>query len=151
MEITPILDMYRMLDTYLPQGFMSKEEMNDRSTLRQRWTKLVDFAEDVTDDLSTLQANFRRKLVKDVQSFYVDVIQFRADYLSNGPMAAGTTPTNAVQLLVKYKQEYEIRERKYEHYCSGEELFALKRTEYPELVATKREIELLDQLYALYV
>eukprot|EP00940_MAST-03C_sp_MAST-3C-sp2_P002393 g2393.t1 len=151
MEIAPILDMYKMLESYLPQGFMNKGEMDSRSVLRLQWNKLVDFAESVQDDLATLQLTFKRKLVKDVQAFYVDVIQFRADFMSNGPMAPNTSPMDAVGLLSRYKEEYLLRERKFELYRSGEELFAMKKTEYPELAKTKNELRLLDRLYGLYV
>ena len=33
---------------------------------------------------------------------------------------------------------------------AGEELFALKKTEYPELENTRKEVELLQKLYGLY-
>lgn len=38
-----------------------------------------------------------------------------------------------------------------EMYTAGEELFALKNTQHPELVKTKKETCLLDQLYGLYM
>jgi dynein heavy chain len=151
MEIGPVMDMYKMLESYLPPSYMGKEEMDKRSVLRSSWRKLVDYAEEVTDKLGLLQVQFKRKLVKDVQTFYVDVIQFRADYLSNGPMVPQIPPMDAVERLHRYKEEYLIRERKFELYQSGEELFALKKTDYPELAKTKQELSLLDRLYGLYV
>jgi dynein heavy chain len=42
----------------------------------------------------------------------------------------GTTPTEAVQRLQRYQEEFAIRWRKYELYSGGEELFALKQTPY---------------------
>jgi len=38
-----------------------------------------------------------------------------------------------------------------EAYVAGEEPFALRRTKYPELMKTKKEVALLDQLYGLYM
>lgn len=38
-----------------------------------------------------------------------------------------------------------------EMYTAGEELFALRNTQHPELVKTKKETCLLDQLYGLYM
>eukprot|EP00941_MAST-03F_sp_MAST-3F-sp1_P001388 g1388.t1 len=150
MEISPILDMYKMLEIYLPQGYLDKGEMDNKSVLRSKWEELVDFAEVVTDKLSTLQLDFKKNLTTDVQEFYVDVIHFRAQYLSEGPMVVGITPMEAVQRLNRFKAEYDVRERKYQLYASGEELFALKKMEYPELVKTKQELKLLDRLYGLY-
>lgn len=36
-------------------------------------------------------------------------------------------------------------------YAAGEELFALRSTQHPELVKIKKEACLLDQLYGLYM
>ena len=67
MEIMPILDMYQMLEQYLPGGVMEKEEMDQRSILRSQWVRLVDFAEEVTDRLSEVQGTFKRQLTHDVR------------------------------------------------------------------------------------
>ena len=39
----------------------------------------------------------------------------------------------------------------YDFICSGEELFALPLTDYPELMQTQKEVKLADQLFTLYV
>lgn len=44
-----------------------------------------------------------------------------------------------------------MRKRKWENYSSGEELFGLPVTQYPELEQTEKEIQMLDRLYNLYV
>ena len=55
MEIGLVLDTYTMLEYFLPEGYMDKGEIDQRSVLRAQWTKLVDHAEDVQDDLSVAQ------------------------------------------------------------------------------------------------
>lgn len=45
----------------------------------------------------------------------------------------------------------QVRKRKWENYSSGEELFGLPVTRYPELEQTEKEIQMLDRLYNLYV
>ena len=150
MEINPVLDMYDMLEYYLPEGFMEKEEMDQKSVLRSSWRRLVKHAEARTDELSISQATFKRGLLRDVKDFVVDVQHFREDYLKNGPMVVGISPLEAVERLNRYKEEFKIRERKFELYSSGEELFALPRTSYPELESTKKELQLQDKLFGLY-
>ena len=150
MEINPVLDLYEMLEYYLPEGFMDKEEMDQKSVLRSNWRKLIHHAETRTDELSKTQAGFKRGLLRDIKEFLVDVKHFREDYLANGPMVIGIPPVEAVERLNRYKEEFRIRERKQELYCSGEELFALPRTTYPELEATKKELQLQDKLFGLY-
>ena len=150
MEITPVLDIYDMLEYYLPQGFMDKEEMDQKSVLRSNWKRLVKQAHGRTDELSKTQASFKRGLLRDIQDFIIDVKSFRDDYLANGPMVIGISPNEAVERLHRYKEEFKIRERKYELYSSGEELFALSKTPYPELELTKKELGLQDKLFGLY-
>ncbi|TMW55127.1 hypothetical protein Poli38472_013889 [Pythium oligandrum] len=151
MEINPITDMYEMLEHYLPGGYMDKEEMDQKSVIRGSWRKLVDYAEEVTDNLSEVQGVFKKQLIKDIKDFQVDILQFRCDYNENGPMVSGLQPVEAVERLKRFKELMLLRERKLEMYTAGEELFGMRPTEYPELMRTKKELALLDQLYGLYM
>ena len=150
LEMSPVLDMYRMLSFFLPDGFISNEEMDMRSTMRSSWTKMVDNAEEVQDELNEKQRGFQTDLLNDIRLFGEEVVAFRADYEANGPMVVGITPEEATSRLQKSQKLYELIERKNQRYAGGEELFALKKTEYPTLVKTKKELELLQKLYGLY-
>ncbi|GBG28853.1 Dynein heavy chain 5, axonemal [Hondaea fermentalgiana] len=150
-EITPILDMYDMLDHYLPPGVVGKEEMDKKGIIRSSWRKLGDFAEEVTDQLAGIQGRFKAQLTRDVKVFSREIVSFRATYLSEGPMVAGLKPKEAVDRLRRFKSDFEVHARKQEILSAGEELFALKQTDYPDLVKTKKELALLDQLYSLYI
>ena len=151
MEITPILDMYQMLENYLPGGLVDKEEMDQKSVIRSSWRKLVDYAEIVADKLSAIQGIYKKQLIHDVKEFSQDAREFRADFEENGPMVQGITPEEAVERLTRFRDQLQLRERKMEMYAAGEELFALRATPYPELTKTKKEVSLLDQLYGLYM
>lgn len=41
--------------------------------------------------------------------------------------------------------------RKWDTYMAGEDLFGLPQNNYPELRKTKKELELLEKLYTLYI
>ncbi|KAI9980320.1 hypothetical protein PInf_026449 [Phytophthora infestans] len=151
MELNPIADMYDMLEHYLPGGYMDKEEMDQKSVLRGSWRKLVDYAEEVTDNLSEVQGGFKKQLIKDVKDFQAEVAVFRSDYEANGPMVSGLEPAEAVERLKRFKYLLGIQERKLEVFSAGEELFGMRPTEYPEIVRTRKEMALLDQLYGLYM
>jgi hypothetical protein len=43
--------------------------------------------------------------------------------------------------------QLQVRKRKWENYSSGEELFGLAVTSYPELEQTEKEVSMLDRLY----
>jgi dynein heavy chain len=73
------------------------------------------------------------------------------DYEKNGPMVNGIRPREAVERLRRFKEEYSVRERNYEINHAGEELFGLPHQQYPELEKSKKELDLLTQLYDLYV
>ena len=58
---------------------------------------------------------------------------------------------DAVDRLSRFKEELKIRERKFELYRGGEEIFAFEHKEYPELERTKKDIKIASQLFDLYV
>ena len=41
----------------------------------------------------------------------------------------------------------QVRKHKWDNYSSGEELFGLPVTKYPELEKTEKEVAMLDRLY----
>ena len=149
-EIAPVLDMYAMLERFVGTQGLGDQENDNKEVLRYRWECLVNYAERVTDELGELQESFKRKLLRDIKEFVNDVIVFRNDFVANGPMVPGISPKLAVDRLRRFHDEYDIRERKFALYRGGEELFALQPTVYPELAKTKKELQLLDQLYTLY-
>jgi len=151
MEISPIMDMYRMLESYLPSGFMEKEEIDKKTVLRTNWKKLLKQCETRTEELSKTQTKFKRTLLKDVKEFKADAVAFRDDFLRNGPMVDGINPNDAVDRLSRFKEEFKIRQRKMESYRGGEDLFALPLTDYPDILQTEKELKLADQLFVLYV
>ena len=151
MEIAPIMDMYRMLESYLPSGFMEPGEIDKKTVLRTNWKKLLKQSELRTEELSKTQTKYKRSLLKDIKEFKADVINFRDDFLRNGPMVDGVHPNDAVDRLNRFKEEFKIRVRKMESYKGGEELFALPITDYPELGTTEKELKLADSLFSLYV
>ncbi|GFR42148.1 hypothetical protein Agub_g3000 [Astrephomene gubernaculifera] len=147
--IGPIEEMYGLLMRY--EVRVPKEETTMVSDLRYGWKKLKKVATEVSDNLTRLQVGFKRELIKEVKTFVVDAQMFRKDWEANGPMVPGLDPMEAVDRLRKFQQMFEVRKRKWENYSSGEELFGLPVTQYPELEQTEKEIQMLDRLYSLYV
>ena len=72
-------------------------------------------------------------------------------YVQTGPAVQGIDPREAVNRLKKFKSEFDLLKRKHESYAAGEDLFALKKTEYPALIKTHKELTLLTKLYDLYM
>uniref|UniRef100_A0A383W453 AAA+ ATPase domain-containing protein n=1 Tax=Tetradesmus obliquus TaxID=3088 RepID=A0A383W453_TETOB len=147
--IAPIEDMYSLLLRY--EVRVPKDETGMVSDLRYGWRKLRKLATDTSDNLARQQVGFKRDLIKEVHAFVADAQAFRRDWEANGPMVPGLDPMEAVDRLKKFQQMFEVRKRKWENYSSGEELFGLAVTSYPELEQTEKEVSMLDRLYSLYV
>jgi dynein heavy chain, axonemal len=47
LDLAAVLDLYRMLEHYLPGGLVSEEEARERALIRVTWRRLLDFAEEV--------------------------------------------------------------------------------------------------------
>jgi dynein heavy chain len=151
MEVSPILDMYNMLEQYLPDGVFDHEEIEQKSTMITSWGKVVEHAESLANSLSAVQGTYKMQLVRDIREFTMDIRSLRKDFEENGPLIPGIKPALAVDKLKKYKDELVVRERKLDMYRGGEELFALRPTRFNEVAKTRKEITLIDQLYSLYV
>lgn len=149
-DITPILDMYEMLDHYLPAGVISKEEMDRKSVLRSSWRRLVDVAEERTDELGEVQGDFKKELVRCVKTFGDDISVFQERWAEDGPMSSDLRPVEAMERLHRFKGEYESHWRRFEEYRGGEELFSLERTEYPGLARVRKDLAMLEELYDLF-
>ena len=145
-----IIERYNILEKYLPYGSMSKDEMDTKSMLRILWQQVLQLSTNVMSNVQSLQSGYKYDLIDNVKLFKQSVKQFRVDYDMNGPMCRGTTPQEAMTRLAKYKREFETLNRKYELYNGGEKLFGLPEQQYNDLVKTKKELRLLDQLYILY-
>eukprot|EP00887_Chlorella_sp_A99_P001633 scaffold8.g1633.t1 len=147
--VGPIEELYALLIRY--EVRVPKEEIDLVGDLRYSWRKLRKLAADTADGLARVQVGFKRTLLQEVKAFVVDAVAFRADWEANGPTVLGLDPTEATDRLRKFQALFEVRKRKWTAYASGEELFGLPVTRYPELARTEEEITMLDKLYSLYV
>ncbi len=78
LEIRPIMEMYQILERYLPTGFMEKEEIDKKTVLRSHWKKLIAQALLRGDELSNKQIQYKKELQNDIRAFKVDVRNVRS-------------------------------------------------------------------------
>ena len=150
MEVSPISDMYFILDRYLP-NVTDKEELESKAGMIVTWKKVLENAEVVAHNLSAVQGTYKKQLLWDVREFCIDIRSLRKDFEASGPLVPGIKPQAAVDKLKRFKDEVASRERKIEMFRAGEELFAVRPTRFHEVTKTRKEISLVDQLYSLYV
>ena len=146
--MNPIEEVYGLLARY--EVKVPKEETDVVAELRDNWTSMNALAVSVGENLQRLQAGFKRDLVAQVKVFVVDAGEFRRDWDANGPMVDGLAPADAVERLENFQTKFAPRKAKWDNFSSGEALFGLPVTLYPELEKTEKEIEFLDKLYSLW-
>ena len=66
-------------------------------------------------------------------------------------MVPGLNPMDAAERLRNFRAQFDVNKGKWDNYSSGEELFGLVVTRYPELEDIEDKIKMLDKLYSLYV
>lgn len=66
-KLTPITDMYFLLENHLPGGITDKDEMDARSYLHSNWNNLVEMSEKIGKNLSIKQTEYLKKLKTNVK------------------------------------------------------------------------------------
>ncbi|XP_016398775.1 dynein heavy chain 5, axonemal-like [Sinocyclocheilus rhinocerous] len=114
------------------------------------WKELNVMAKETQNKLLEIQPQMKAELVAGVEVFQQSVQTFYADYDNSGPGVTGLAPREASDRLQVYQAKFDELWTKFVTFSSGEELFGLPVTEYPDLHRIKRELNLLSKLYSLY-
>merc|ERR1719181_697704 len=130
---------------------VSKEEQDTVGDLLFTWKKLKTLADSVGDGLHNVQSQFKKELVKNVKNFLSEVMSYRNDWEAHGPTVPGITPMQGHERLQRFKRTYDDKKRRWEEYQAGEALFGLPITDYQELTKTKKDIDMLEKVYSLYI
>lgn len=66
-------------------------------------------------------------------------------------MVPGLAASEASDRVLLFQARFDDLWQRYEMYSSGERLFGMEVNEYPLLIAKKKEFNLLNKLYSLYI
>lgn len=91
------------------------------------------------------------ELTAGVASFAQQVEEFDKDFDEKGPMVPGLSAREASDRVLLFQDRFDELWRKFEMYSSGEKLFGLEVNDYPILHKRKKEFNLLNKLYGLYL
>ncbi|CAD1473088.1 unnamed protein product [Heterotrigona itama] len=142
-------------ETYTLMGkfniLVSKEEQDIVDGLRYNFTNMLNTAKQVQAKICEMQEPLKKELTYGVALFKQDVINFDFDFELNGPMVEGIPAKEASDRLIFFQGRLDELWEKYQTYSSGESLFGIEITDYPALHQRKREINLLQKLYSLYL
>lgn len=86
-----------------------------------------------------------------VKAFADDVEKFDQDFDTSGPMIPGLSAREASDRVLLFQDRFDELWRRFEMYSSGEALFGLEVNDYPILHKRKKEFNLLNKLYGLYL
>ncbi|XP_034179159.2 dynein heavy chain 8, axonemal kl-3 [Osmia lignaria lignaria] len=149
MELILIDETYNLMAKFnIP---ISKEEQDIVDSLRYNFTNMLNTAKQVQAKICEMQEPLKKELTDGVAILKQDVINFDLDFELNGPMVEGIPAKEASDRLILFQGRLEELWERYETYSSGESLFGIESTEYPALHQRKREINLLQKLYSLYL
>lgn len=128
-----------------------KEDVERVDTLRFNFTNMVNNSKLVQEQICTVQGPLQTELTEGVARFDDEVQAFDVDFELNGPMIPGLSAREASDRVLLFQARFDELWRKFEMYSSGERLFGLEVHDYPILHKRKKEFNLLNKLYGLYI
>ncbi|XP_073975032.1 dynein axonemal heavy chain 1 [Rhodnius prolixus] len=148
LRIEPIEEAFNILTRFeLP---VDREILEQVDNLRYTWQQLLGRSMEVNTLLLAMQPHFQEELQANLEKFRVDSEEYICQYKTCGPMSPGLSPREASDRLIMFQNRFDGMWRKLQAYQSGEELFGLPTTDYPELAQIRKELNLLQKLYKLY-
>nr|XP_022920640.1 dynein heavy chain 5, axonemal [Onthophagus taurus] len=148
LKIEPIEEAFNVLTRYDIE--IERETLEHVDNLPYTWSKLLNKAQKAQCKLLDMQPQFQADLKQNLEQFKKDKIDYCNEYKNAGPMETGLAPREASDRLILFQNRFEGMWRKLQTYQSGEELFGLPQTDYPEFAQIRKELNLLQKLYKLY-
>lgn len=128
-----------------------KEDIERVDTLRFTFTMMINHAKIVQEEIVKVQGPLQAQLNAGVMVFAQDVEVFDNDYELNGPMVPGLQAREASERVLLFQSRFDELWAKFDMYSSGEALFGLEVHDYPVLHQRKKDLNLLNKLYSLYL
>ncbi|KAG5886924.1 hypothetical protein JTB14_034200 [Gonioctena quinquepunctata] len=129
---------------------VEREITEQVDNLRYTWSRLLEMSLKVQVNLLDMQPQFQDDLRNNLSKFRQDKLDYCDEYRTAGPMQSGLTPREASDRLILFQNRFDGMWRKLQTYQSGEELFGLPTTDYPDMAQIRKELNLLQKLYKLY-
>nr|XP_023020662.1 dynein heavy chain 5, axonemal [Leptinotarsa decemlineata] len=148
LKIEPIEEAFNVLHRY--KVTVEREITEQVDNLRYTWSRLLERALKVQVNLLDMQPQFQQDLKNNLSKFRQDKLDYCNEYRTAGPMQPGLTPREASDRLILFQNRFDGMWRKLQTYQSGEELFGLPTTDYPDMAQIRKELNLLQKLYKLY-
>ncbi|XP_058453053.1 dynein axonemal heavy chain 8 [Malaya genurostris] len=130
---------------------ITKENIDHVYGLRESFKLMSKKVETVENDIIALQVPLQRELAEGVAEFVEEITEFDQEFETKGPMEEGISAKEASDRVLMFQGRFDELWRKFEMYASGEAFLGLKVNDYPILHKRKKEFNLLNKLYSLYL
>ncbi|XP_075210479.1 dynein heavy chain 8, axonemal kl-3 [Lycorma delicatula] len=127
------------------------EDIEKVDGLQYSFSNLNNAAKAVQALLCEVQDPMKKELLHAVGQFAKDVETFDTDFEENGPMIEGLEAKEASDRVIVFQSRFDELWHKFEVYSSGEKLFGMLISDYPILHERKKQFNLLQKLYSLYL
>ncbi|EEB13574.1 ciliary dynein heavy chain, putative [Pediculus humanus corporis] len=128
-----------------------KEEQEKVDSLRYNFELMIETSKKVQKNLVDVQEPFKVELIKEIKKFKMDLENFDRDFEVGGPLVPGLAAREASDRVTLFQMRFDDLWERYERYANGERLFGLPLSDYPTLFERKKQMNLLNKLYSLYV
>ncbi|KAH9641785.1 hypothetical protein HF086_003911 [Spodoptera exigua] len=128
-----------------------KEDADMVYGLRYAFQNMLLTSQQVQQKIVDMQGPLQSELTEGVTTFLEDVLKFDADFDQFGPLTPGLTAREASDRVIMFQSRFDELWRRFEMYSSGEKLFGMEVKDYPILHQKKKEFNLLNKLYSLYL
>ncbi|XP_062548437.1 dynein axonemal heavy chain 8 [Armigeres subalbatus] len=130
---------------------ITKDDKDHVYGLRDSFKTMAKKVEKVENDIIALQVPLQRELAEGVEQFVDEINEFDQEFEVKGPMEEGISAKEASDRVLMFQGRFEELWRRFEMYASGEAFLGLKVNDYPILHKRKKEFNLLNKLYSLYL
>jgi dynein heavy chain len=130
---------------------IQKEEIDLSSGLREGLKAILRNIESTENQIVALQVPLTKELTLGAEQLREDIENFDEEFETTGPMEEGISAKDASDRVTIFQGRYDELVFRMEVLASGETFMGLKVNEYPILAKRKKDLNLLNKLYSLYL
>eukprot|EP00163_Fabomonas_tropica_P002875 TRINITY_DN1232_c0_g1_i1.p1 TRINITY_DN1232_c0_g1~~TRINITY_DN1232_c0_g1_i1.p1 ORF type:complete len:4516 (+),score=1594.38 TRINITY_DN1232_c0_g1_i1:127-13674(+) len=143
----PLHRQYQTLDKF--EVAYKPEESEQLNLLPMVWNKFRQAIEAAQEMLDKCKQKFKAELLHDLDSFNKKVAAMREDVVSKMPMEADIEPSKAHAFVSEFRAQVAEKKAVVEKMAHGLALFRIEQPQYREIVATNKDLDLVDAIWTL--
>lgn len=143
--INPVEDHFEVLRKFAVR--VPSEEEDAVLFLRKKWVKVGKMCISLQQDLSMVQTSLKNELQLSIKHFHGTCREFRSEYENTGPCNPHMPQAEAIVCLKRFQLKTEMHLDTITELNMGERIFNLVPTNFPEIHAVAKSLELIRILH----